>query len=203
MVLHAAAGGVVGTYTSSSALTVHCSGAALQLCPLAYLQGVRYFDLIVEQLADAAPGGLTFGHCRAALREIDDLWVDYQRVVRDPDRPVAQGAHRALSPGRRHWSGWTTPLVPGLGRAPPLSTGDISERPGRGMGVGARSAGRAGDRGPPVACDGLTQAMPGASVDPNPTARWLPASGFAGDWVEASVRNPVPSRSSRRCSAGT
>jgi hypothetical protein len=84
MVLHGSAGGAKGTLSSAYPAPVHRTGAALQLCPPAYVKGLTYFRLLIEHAGTVTPEVAT-QPLIDALSDALALWSDYRRVLLEID----------------------------------------------------------------------------------------------------------------------
>ena len=85
-VLHGSSGGALGTVRQRGVhgRVTHRMGPALALCPIAYLRGVTYFQMLVERLV-AHSGRVDLAE-RArplidGLKALLDLWPAYRRAV--------------------------------------------------------------------------------------------------------------------------
>lgn len=97
-VLHGSSGGAIGTVFQVSQRdgpAVHRLGPALQLCPLAYLQGISYFRKIVQALRSINPRNDLSARSEPildALDQMDGLWVDYRRAILKLDAELLANA---------------------------------------------------------------------------------------------------------------
>jgi hypothetical protein len=111
MILHGTAGGARGTLLTTLEASVHRTGPALALCPPAFLQGVRYFRLVVETMQDTAGDQLDAALLIELTDSMLDLWPAYRRIVLRMDRafwpkqspPGAVGVLGISRSGRRQW----------------------------------------------------------------------------------------------------
>lgn len=94
-VLHGSAGGARGTVSSAYRAPVHRNGPSLELCVLAYHEGLRYFRHLAGELGkrhqdvDVAP-------LVAALDRLLGLWPAYRELMLAVDRrlwPTSAPAH--------------------------------------------------------------------------------------------------------------
>jgi hypothetical protein len=79
-VLHGSSGGALGIRKVIQDETVHRTGMALLLCPLAFLQALRYFDMLVEAYAKQYSATFTTD-LRSAIAEALKLWPKYRRAI--------------------------------------------------------------------------------------------------------------------------
>lgn len=86
MVLHGSAGGLLGLRAEVGGQMVYRTGLALTLCPIALLQGLRFFDRLVRFLG--ARGGPGTSELRTALRGLRGTWPRYRRAVLALDRQI-------------------------------------------------------------------------------------------------------------------
>jgi len=97
-VLHGSSGGAIGTVFQVSqpdGPAVHRLGPALQLCPLAYLQGVSYFRKIVRAIRSIDNRNELSVRSEPildALDRMDGLWTDYRRVILKLDAELLANA---------------------------------------------------------------------------------------------------------------
>ena len=86
-VLHGSSGGALGIKKTVGNEIIHRTGPALQLCPIALLQALRFFDAIVAEYTKRHPEAK--GVCsdlRASLKEARKLWPDYYEVMYGLDK---------------------------------------------------------------------------------------------------------------------
>jgi hypothetical protein len=79
-VLHGSSGGALGIKKVIDNETVHRTGSALLLCPLAFLQGLKYFDMIIATYAETYSNTFV-NELRSAIARAIKLWPKYRRAI--------------------------------------------------------------------------------------------------------------------------
>lgn len=87
-VLHGSSGGALGLHRTIDGTSVHRTGAALALCPLAFLQTLRYFDMVIEAFESAQDRTAVSTELRKAISDARSLWPDYYRLIQKLDRSI-------------------------------------------------------------------------------------------------------------------
>ncbi|MDQ3532861.1 MAG: hypothetical protein M3456_10905 [Actinomycetota bacterium] len=87
-VLHGSSGGALGIRKEIQGSVVHRTGPALLLCPLAFLQALRYFDGIVEAYEQSQRKSQISAELRQAIRNARLIWPEYRRALRKLDKGI-------------------------------------------------------------------------------------------------------------------
>jgi hypothetical protein len=86
-VLHGSAGGALGLVSNIDGATVRRVGPALGICPMAFLQGLRFFDAIVALVGKSVANQEAMA-LRGALRQLRRLWPIYRTTLLELDRSM-------------------------------------------------------------------------------------------------------------------
>jgi len=86
-VLHGSSGGALGIKKVIEDRIVHRTGPSLLLCPLAFLQALRYFDMLLDTYGGTHPVTFT-NDLRAAIAKALMLWPKYRRAVHRLDLSI-------------------------------------------------------------------------------------------------------------------
>jgi hypothetical protein len=109
-VLHGSAGGVLGLQRTIGGATVDRVGPAFAVCPIALLQGIRFFDKIIN--ATGGTAGQPAKDLKVALKQLRDLWPRYRGSILRLDEevwpreaPLGGAAFFAILPitGKEQW----------------------------------------------------------------------------------------------------
>ena len=87
VVMHGSSGGAKGTLFSIEGQSIYRLGPALNLCPLAYREGIRAFSMLVEKMGDVIPeaGASSLAN---KLSELKGLWPIYRREILALDKEM-------------------------------------------------------------------------------------------------------------------
>lgn len=109
-VLHGSSGGVLGIRKLIEGRTVHRTGPALYLCPLAFLQALRYFDMTVETYEQTQTKNAITAEIRKSVALVRELWPKYYKALHKLDEltwptapPVWMIAVFVVTPDQAQW----------------------------------------------------------------------------------------------------
>ena len=171
--IHVSPGGMSGIERQYDDKSVYRFGPNLVDCPLAFIEGLRYFKLFIEALASHT--GFTAERVLQALSALESLQKEYRKTIHSIDEnlwpivaPIGSIVVRALLPdGRRKWILHDNDQGKIIECSPPkgLPKSQIE------------AAEEALNKAEDTLCEReewITAALVRATADPLPQARWRP-----------------------------
>lgn len=97
-VMHGSPGGSKGTFFDSVDTPIFRLGPALQLCPLAYHEGFRAFDLLLDHLG-IGPNAVRVEKVQAHVKHLKKKWSKYRSIIIEIDKKMTPKSSVNLSHG--------------------------------------------------------------------------------------------------------
>jgi hypothetical protein len=203
-ILHGSGGGVIGLVDDQNyEPAVHRIGPALELCPIALLYGLKFFEQLVVECNAVEPGAGNV--LLSAIADLNGSWEDYWRAISIidsklwPDRPPpGLGAVVQIMPGGlRRW--WLVDLV--NNRVAPADPPAEQLTDSQEASIADVTSGMS------TLSDPITIAVAGVVLSPRVPLRWQHAATVLvqkpiGGWERLGPINPLNPRRTQRHNRG-